>query len=111
MNFSRELGDYPTARGTISVQVVPQILENRNCAASCGIIRKTVSKTFVKQNIFCKCLGFTRVRAGIVLTTYAHLTVVVAKPAPTGEHGAFRNSPVGATLVVAPLMNRGFYDF
>jgi hypothetical protein len=106
MNFSRGLGNCSITRGTVSVQVVLQILENGNCATSCGTIRKIISKPFVKQNIFCERLRFTRVRAGIVLTTYAHLTGVVAKPAPTGEHGAFCNSPVGATLAVALPHNK-----
>jgi hypothetical protein len=33
------------------------------------------------------------------------------KPAPTGEHGAFCNSPVGATLVVALPPNKNFNSF
>jgi hypothetical protein len=33
------------------------------------------------------------------------------KPAPTGEHGAFCNSPVGATLVVALPHNKNFNSF
>jgi hypothetical protein len=62
---------------------------------------KTMTFEFQKTSKSVNSFRFTPVRAGIVLTTYASLTGVVAKPAPTVGHDLFRNTPVGATLVVA----------
>jgi hypothetical protein len=62
---------------------------------------KTMTFEFQKTSKSVNSFRFTPVRAGIVLTIYAHLTGMVAKPAPTVGHDLFRSSPVGATLVVA----------